>query len=894
MKNPLRKRLLRELKSEFGKYAVIFLLLAGTISFVSGFLVADGSMLKAYNDGFTKYNIEDGNFQTKKKMNKAQERSVQEFGITVYDNFYTERNLSNDTTLRVFENRSEVNTVCLMEGEMPESEDEIAIDRMYADNNNLKVGDTIFEKSNKADTTDEEDSVTADDTETSDNTETVTSDDKKTADNAETTALDASTDTENNAENSTDETASVRSWKIVGLVALPDYSCLFSDNNDTMFDAVKFGVAIIPEGGLDAFSADDLVYDYSWKYDTKPADDTEEKDMSEDLMNDLNGEVALQSFIPQYQNQAIHFTGDDMGSDRTMIIALLYIVIAILAFVFGITISNTISKEASVIGTLRASGYTKNELIRHYMAMPIIVTAISAVIGNILGYTALKKVCAGMYYGSYSLPTYKTIWSADAFVLTTIVPIIIMLVVNYVVLRKKLQLGPLKFLRRDLSGKKQRKIVPLSPKLPFFSRFQIRVLFQNMSNYVVLFIGIIFANMLLMFGLIFPSILNHYQESIPKQMICNYQYMLQVPIEAMDEEHKLESMVQMLLFSKAVETENEDAEKFSAYSLEQSMSTGKKDGVTIYGVAENSRYIPIDFSKETTADTKEVSVADSNSNSNGNANSNGNGVSDGTVDSVSDDNTNTASDHNADSGSIANADNVANVYVSSAYAEKYDLVIGDTISLKEPYGDDVYEFTVEGIYPYEAGIAVFMPQKELNQTFDLGDDYFCGYLSDTEITDIDDKYIGSVIDVDALTKVSRQLMVSMGSMMYLVDGFAIVMFVVLIYLLSKIIIEKNAQSISMVKILGYTNREISRLYLMSTSVVVTAFLLISLPIETMLMKVIIKIVMQSMTGWISFYLDPKIYVEMFVLGICSYAVVAMVEYRRIRKVPMDTALKNVE
>lgn len=798
MKNPLRKRLLRELKSEFGKYAVIFLLLAGTISFVSGFLVADGSMLKAYNDGFTKYNIEDGNFQTKKKMNKAQERLVQEFGITVYDNFYTERSLSNDTTLRVFENRSEVNTVCLMEGKMPESEDEIAIDRMYADNNNLKVGDTISEKSGKMEIADDADS-------------------------------------ENNAENSTDETTGGRSWKIVGLVALPDYSCLFSDNNDTMFDAVKFGVAIIPEGGLDAFSTDDLVYDYSWKYDTKPADDTEEKDMSEDLMSDLNGEVALQSFIPQYQNQAIHFTGDDMGSDRTMIIALLYIVIAILAFVFGITISNTISKEASVIGTLRASGYTKNELIRHYMAMPIIVTAISAVIGNILGYTVLKKVCAGMYYGSYSLPTYETIWSADAFVLTTIVPIIIMLVVNYVVLWKKLQLGPLKFLRRDLSGKKQRKIVPLSPKLPFFSRFQIRVLFQNMSNYVVLFIGIIFANMLLMFGLIFPSILNHYQESIPKQMICNYQYMLQVPIEAMDEEHKLESMIQMLLFSKAVETDNEDAEKFSAYSLEQSMSTGKKDGVTIYGVAENSRYIPIDFS-----------------------------------------------------------DNVPNVYISSAYAEKYDLVIGDAISLKEPYGDDVYEFTVEGIYPYEAGIAVFMPQKELNQTFDLGDDYFCGYLSDTEITDIDDKYIGSVIDMDALTKVSRQLMVSMGSMMYLVDGFAIVMFVVLIYLLSKIIIEKNAQSISMVKILGYTNREISRLYLMSTSVVVTAFLLISLPIETVLMKVIIKIVMQSMTGWISFYLDPKIYVEMFVLGICSYAVVAMVEYRRIRKVPMDTALKNVE
>ena len=45
MKNPLWKRLPRELKSDFGKYIVIFLFLTLTIGFVSGFLVADDSML---------------------------------------------------------------------------------------------------------------------------------------------------------------------------------------------------------------------------------------------------------------------------------------------------------------------------------------------------------------------------------------------------------------------------------------------------------------------------------------------------------------------------------------------------------------------------------------------------------------------------------------------------------------------------------------------------------------------------------------------------------------------------------------------------------------------------------------------------------------------------------
>ena len=50
MKSPLRKRLPRELKSEIGKYLIVFILMVTTIGFVSGFLVADGSMLIAYNE----------------------------------------------------------------------------------------------------------------------------------------------------------------------------------------------------------------------------------------------------------------------------------------------------------------------------------------------------------------------------------------------------------------------------------------------------------------------------------------------------------------------------------------------------------------------------------------------------------------------------------------------------------------------------------------------------------------------------------------------------------------------------------------------------------------------------------------------------------------------------
>ena len=599
-----------------------------------------------------------------------------------------------------------------MKGAFPEKENEISLDRMFADNHELTVGDAIL--------------------------------------------------------------LAGKAYTITGLVALPDYSCLFENNSDSMFDAMLFGVAIVSDDTFAQFTEDELKYDYAWKYDVEPQSEAEEKTVSEDLMSDVNEEVALKDYVPRFENQAINFTGEDMGSDRAMMIVLLYMVIVIMAFVFAITTSNTIEKEANVIGTLRASGYTRGELIRHYMAMPCIVTLISAVLGNILGYTVMKNICARMYYGSYSLPTYETVWNAEAFLETTVVPVVLMILINFWILYRKLKLSPLQFLRRDLSRKKKRRAVRLNPSLRFFTRFRIRVLLQNAANYLIMFIGIQFAYVLLMFGLVMQPILEHYQELITDNMIADYQYILNMPVSEMNDKYKLKMLFSMLQFEQNVETENEDAEKFSAYTLRTTDESYMLEDILLYGIEPDSRYVHLSLKED-------------------------------------------------------------EVYISSAYAEKFGLQKGDTITLKEKYEDQTYTFTVTGTYPYEAGLTVFMTRDHLNEVFDLGDDMFGGYFSNTEITDIDEKYIGSVLDLYSLTKVTRQLVLSMGEMMKLVCGFAILIFVILVYLLSKIIIEKNAQSISMTKILGYSRGEIARLYILPTSIMVVLCVLISIPVTSVIL-----------------------------------------------------------
>ena len=772
MKNPLRKRHLRELRHEAGKYLVIFTILVMSISFVSGFLVADGSMIRAYDESFDKYNIEDGKFTVEHRLNRSQKREIENYGVRLYDLFYFDKDLTNGSVLRIYADRTEVDRVCLMSGAMPAKAGEITVDRMNADNNHIQIGDVL------SDGTDE--------------------------------------------------------WIVTGLVALSDYSTMFSDNTDTMFDAMRFGVAVVTQEVFDAM-AGEPVRSYAWKYEETPADEQAEHDQAEDFMEYLNERIILQDFIPRYANQAIIFTGDDMGSDRAMMEVLLYIIIVIVAFVFAVTMSNTITQEATVIGTLRASGFSRSELIRHYMVMPVIVTLISALIGNILGYTVMKNFCAAMYYNSYSLPTYVTIWSPEAFIKTTIIPIVIMAVVNWLILRRSLSLSPLKFLRRDLSRRKKKRAIRLPHGLSFFRRFRIRIITQNLANYLTLFVGIMFANLLLLFGFGLPMLLEDYQNSLSENMLSQYQYILKVPSNISDDDHRLESVINGVKFLNEVETENPDAEKFTAWNL-MTVAEGdiRSEEIMLYGISPKSRYINGSFGPD-------------------------------------------------------------DAYISRSFADKYDLVPGDVLHLKEKYKKDVYEIRVTGIYEYEASLCIFMDRTRLNTMFDLGRDTFAGYFSDTQITDIDEEYIGTVIDYESLTKVSRQLDHSMGSMMDLVYAFAVVVFFVLMFLMTKTIIDRNAQSISMTKILGYTDTEIGRLYIVVTFLAVIVFLLASMPIVTRVVLFFYKyMILREMTGWIPIHLRPVIYVRMFAMGLATYAVVALLEYRRIRNVPMSEALKNVE
>ena len=456
---------------------------------------------------------------------------------------------------------------------------------------------------------------------------------------------------------------------------------------------------------------------------------------------------------------------------------------------------------------------------------------------------------AGMYYGSYSLPTYVTIWSGDAFIKTTLIPFIMMVLINYGILMKSLKLSPLKFMKRDIKKVKKNKKTLVLHRLGFFSQFRLSVILNNLSGYITLFVGVLFAIILLMFGMDMHPVLDHYQDIVVNNMTAKYQYILNTP-ESVDTT-AIEQVFQTIpqefrdSFLSLIDdqydemydnykTKTKGAEAFSLYSLKTLPESTIEEDISLYGLQNNSRYIHIKSLPK------------------------------------------------------------KGVYISKDVADKYNLKKGDRISLKESYKDLRYTFEIKGIYDAPGSMALYMSKAYFNEVFNCQDEYFNGYFSNKKITDLKDDYIASTITQDDLTKVSRQLNVSMGEMFYLVEGFAMVMFIMLIYLLTKMIIENNKVSISMVKILGYTSKEIQKMYVHATTIVIMISTLLSFGITTWILSYAFKIVFEEYAGWLPFYVEGSVYIKMFIMTIISYLFVMMIQMRKIKKIPMDEALKNVE
>ena len=839
MQKVLRKRVLRDLKENWARYLALGALIILCMYIIIS-LIGTADTIITGSEQFAENNkLEDGQFTLFVPLTKEEKDDLEALGVTLEEQFYLDYQLSDDSTLRVFKDRTFLNLVCVEQGRMAEGGAELVIEKRYAQEHELQIGSKLI--------------------------------------------------------------LGDREFEVVGIGCSPDYDATYKDFTDSSVNSMQFGTAfvnaetyeeLLAEGK--SVKAEVYVYAYrlsegisnkEWKEELKELkvaaeeiedtyfqeywrEQTAEKNELEDGIRDLKegsenlyegleeltgfqtgfemldkgineakdgaGELAdgieklqektdefwadnfeleiynLTQFLAVEDNpRAMAAAGDQVINKYGGLIAGA-IILVLFAYVISVFVVYGIEKENSTIGALYALGVKQNELVRHYLCLPVLITFIAGAIGCVLGFGAIgKSTIMGNCYTYFSIPQMETAYGGYLLVYGIVLPPVLSAVVNVLVIRKKLNKPALQLLRNEQKAGRASNVK--LGNLSFITKFRIRQMLREARTSVTVLGGMFISLLILMLGLNCYSMCSHISKANKEDTKFEYMYTFKYPEERVPEGG-------YEAFTKTMKKEN----------------LGYKLDVNILGITEKNPFF-------------EVELTDSKS----------------------------------------------EVVISSAMAEKYGIETGEIIVLEDEEAEMNYAFTVKDIAEYSTSFYVFMDIDCMRELFGESDTYYNQVFADKEL-DIEAGRLYAVTSKKDIEKAADVFIGQMKPMISMMIGVSALIFAVVMYLMMKVMIDRCVFHISMVKVFGYRVGEIKKLYLNGNFYVIAVGALICIPLAKKCMDMMYPVMVSNVGCSMRLQFSWQLYAIIYAGVLLVYLMINQLLTGRLNKVNLAEVLKNRE
>lgn len=601
------------------------------------------------------------------------------------------------------------------------------------------------------------------------------------------------------------------------------------DNNTALRNgatALHKGTTELKNGTKELADGVDKLYDGSGKIKDgakELADGTKKyadgvKEFSDEA-NDLIDEVFdfktsnLMLFMNHNDNPRIDSAADDVQINYSASIIFGILLVMLFAYVISVFIVHMIDQESSVIGALYSMGVKRRTLTLSYVAVPVIVTFVSGVIGTLIAVLTPAGIPAQMAdsLGYFSMPEMDVEVTPFILIYGLVVPPVTALIVNVLVVRNRLKKTPLALLRNEQKVVRGKDIKIKG--LKFISMFRLRQIMREMRAGITVILGLLMSLLVALMAVNTSVYCSKVKDYYISQTKYEYMYNYKYPTEEVPE-GGYEAVAEG--FKKEI----------YGYTFD----------VTLMGITEDNPFF--------------------------------------------------------DTGKLP--DNDTDLVVSSAVANKYALKVGDVFTLTDDKGERLYAFRVCKIFDYSASLMVFMDIDRCRDMFGEDDDYFNVVFSDHKL-DIENGRLYSVVSKEEIARSSGIYVEMMGPMVTTMTVASSVIFLVVMYLMVKMMIDRSSFNISLVKIFGFRNKEVRKMYLDGNFYIVAIGALISIPLCKMIMDYIYPRYLVSNVGvGISPTYPPYLYLAIFLVIIVLYLAINLVLTGRIRKIVPAEVLKNRE
>lgn len=836
MQKVLRKRIWRDFKSNLPRYLALSLLIILAMYLVVSLVGAAETIIRGSENADSRQCVEDGDFSLFVPMKDEEMEDLEADGVTIEPQFYMDYEIDEDHTIRIFANRDEVNRIDLVKGTLAEKGNELVVERQFAEKNDISAGDVITFGGREftvtgIGTTPDYDNVL------------------KSLGDTGCDCLHFGTgfvaadvyDTLRAEEKSIKSEEYYYAYRLNGAMTddelkdrLEELEFTSGDVEDPFFqeywdrtmgkkDDLTDGIQELLDGAkelkeLKAF--DDGIIEYT--DGTKEAEDgsnelldgiQELKDEIDDMIDDIFSEDAqnLMTFVKAGDNARIQAASGDQELYRSVGTIAGAILLILISYVLSVFVVHSIDQESAVIGALYALGVKRKNLMAHYVTLPTVITFVSGLIGTLLGYSSLGvPIQMQDCYNYYSLPDLDVIYMPYLFIYGIVVPPVISIIVNSLVIRKRLSKPVLTMIRNEqkVGNGKDIKLGNMS----FMNLFKIRqMLRESRTGFTVVF-GMFVSLLLAMMSLEIYTYCANVNRDYVNDTKYEYMYTYKYPTEEVPE-GGYEAYAKTL------------KKKIYGYNFD----------ITVMGLTENNPFFDVNLS-----------------------------------------------------------DSSSKVAISSSIAYKYGLDVGDTLTLKDDEADKIYAFEITSVAQYAPSFMVFMPYDKALELFDEPEDYFNVVFSDHAL-DVETGRLYATTTKTDVKKAAGIFSDIMQGMILTIGGVSVLIFIVVMYLMMKVMIDRSSFNIALIKIFGYRNKEVKKMYLDGNFYIITIGALISIPLTKWIMDVAYE---PAFVPNIACGIDKSfpfwMYLAIFAGILILYFIINHLLIRRIRKMVPAEVLKNRE
>ena len=245
----------------------------------------------------------------------------------------------------------------------------------------------------------------------------------------------------------------------------------------------------------------------------------------------------LTQFLIAADNPRMDAAAGDVIINRFAGILAGIILMVLFTYVISVFVIHNIEKESSVIGALYALGVTRGQLLFHYLLNPMLISFLGGAVGCILGFS---EYGTGWQMGDsiayYSLPPMRIVTPGYLLFYSLIMPPVTAVVVNYLVINKKLKCTALSLLRNEQTAGKAGRIQNMNlGNMKFLLRFQIRQMLREIRSAFAVVIGMFICLLILMMSIDCAVLCINFGNACLEETKYAYMYTYKYPTEDVPE-----------------------------------------------------------------------------------------------------------------------------------------------------------------------------------------------------------------------------------------------------------------------------------------------------------------------------------------------------------------------